>query len=186
MRNWHRPPEELTPLLINLLAVSILWIFRVHIKVLRVVVLTLGSFSIACFTFFYRRARMELLVKQQRLILEFLEKEPIEKAERKRRPTIPLMNRVIDLAGLLFSEHVRDRIYTPYSEELKEDDLNARKRFRSPGARKWIKFCLCAKFAHLFVSCCGSAISKRALSALKVVVGQRLIEFLQDLVQSFR
>lgn len=65
----------------------------------------------------------------------------IKIAHRKRRPTRIDYSTTWNLLGFLFSHKMRNEIYAPVIEELKEDLLIARVKCRTRTQRRWIQLC---------------------------------------------
>jgi hypothetical protein len=105
-------------------------------------------------------------------------------AERVAKVKLPPLNRCLDLVGLILPEKTRDRIFTPYAEELKEDDLRARKKFRTPGARRFNKVCSWGKFFLLLASCAGNILTGWLGRSAKKVFGEALCAFFVGLIRS--
>lgn len=58
-----------------------------------------------------------------------------------------------DHLGFIFSRKMRDQIYDPIIEELKEDLLLARARRRTPAARRWIQVSFFVRTSVVFLHC---------------------------------
>lgn len=87
-----------------------------------------------------------------------------------RRSRLPSVSRFLDLLGLLFPPKTRERIYTAYAEELKEDHSTACKRYRTKGAKCWVKFCTGWKICLLLATCIPAGIiEKLGFRARKVI-----------------
>jgi hypothetical protein len=65
-----------------------------------------------------------------------------------------------DILGFLFSRRMREHVYDPVIEELKEDMLLARARRRSPAARRWLQVCFFVRTSVVFLDCVRIALSR--------------------------
>jgi len=111
------------------------------------------------------------------------EQEPNSSNLNARRRKKPFnLERVFELFGLIFSPRIRDQIYEPFTYELREDYLEAKKRFRTPWAKRWILFCISVRFVGLILVCFKEIAGVTILILLKKVIGFEIMDALRKLL----
>jgi hypothetical protein len=92
--------------------------------------------------------------------------------------------RIWELFPIILPKAVRERIYEPYHEELKEDYLEARKRFRTPWAKQWIWFAFTWRTAWAVAHCLwvafGETLWKIAVRLFGFLAGARAVEWVRE------
>ena len=96
------------------------------------------------------------------------------------RPAVSGFPRFWNLFPVILPRSVRERIHDPAAEELKEDFIVARSKFRTKWARRWVTFAFTARTIALvwqsLWAVAGGAFRKFALGAAAVVFGPRAVE----------
>ena len=54
---------------------------------------------------------------------------------------LPTLPRFLDLFKYLFGHDVRERVYQPAADDLTQDYFEARQKYRTMWARRWLAFC---------------------------------------------
>jgi hypothetical protein len=89
-----------------------------------------------------------------------------------------------ELFPIILPRSLRTRVYDPSHEELKEDYLTERKRWRTPWARKWVTFAFTFRTGLLVGLCCWAGLSGTARKALiafvGLVLGERVVSVLRE------
>jgi hypothetical protein len=74
--------------------------------------------------------------------------------------------RFLELFAFLLPRTTRERVFEPVRQELLEDYLLAKKRYRTKGARRWLAFCFAFRFLLLFLGCIRALLMSKALDWL--------------------
>jgi len=91
-----------------------------------------------------------------------------ERVERRRSPCVmPDFPRFWDLFAYLLPSKIRAQAYEPALQELREDYLVARRRYRTNSSRRWLTLCFTVRTALLVVQ------------SFRVLVGDRALRFLR-------
>ena len=77
--------------------------------------------------------------------------------------------RLWELFPLILPRTVKERVYEPIHEELKEDYLAARKRWRTPWAKRYVTFCFTVKTIGLVCQSLWAAFGEKTRRALIVL-----------------
>jgi hypothetical protein len=93
----------------------------------------------------------------------------------KEKLTPPTLARALDLAAVFFPPTIRDQLFVPYAEELKEDDLSDRKAFKTSKARQWVALCGWMKALHLFLTCLWEMLTPTSRFIVRLIGGAAVL-----------
>jgi hypothetical protein len=83
---------------------------------------------------------------------------------RRARPIGATFNRIWFLGGFLFNAKMRQEIYEPVIEELKEDLWTAKGKCRTEFARNWVRLCFALRTLSVLMACgrvaCGRSLGR--------------------------
>jgi hypothetical protein len=78
--------------------------------------------------------------------------------------------RLLDLIGLILPRSIRTAAYVPHGEELKEEYIEARRRYRTRWARRWIIVAFTVRTVAIVLDCLRVWLGDRGLRVLKWIV----------------
>jgi len=97
----------------------------------------------------------------------------------------PGFPRLWELFPIILPRSVRERIYEPYLEELKEDYLRERARWTGWYSRKWVTFAFTARTAGAFTNSAWAAIGgigrRIAVGLVALLLGRSAVETIREL-----
>jgi hypothetical protein len=74
--------------------------------------------------------------------------------------------RLWNLSAYILDHKTREKIYQPAAEELIEDFLESRRKYRTPWARRWLTLCFTLRTLFLFSACFRNMVGTAALNFL--------------------
>jgi hypothetical protein len=82
----------------------------------------------------------------------------------------PSFPRIWALFAYLLPREIRERVYEPAHQELLEDYLEARRRFRTKGACRWLTFCFTVRTAMMWAESLRVMACSKGAKALRWLV----------------
>ena len=89
--------------------------------------------------------------------------------------------RALDLFKLLLDKKTREKVFDPSYNELREDFVGARKKYRTRFARWWVAFCLPCRIAVLFIACVRNMVGTAIFNVLLLFVPAQARELLRQM-----
>ena len=82
--------------------------------------------------------------------------------------------RIWELFAFVLPKKFRERVYEPAHQELLEDYLLVRQKYRTKGARRWLAFCFCWRTFWLVVQCFQAVFADKALRGLATLIPEQI------------
>jgi hypothetical protein len=82
----------------------------------------------------------------------------------------PGFPRAWNLLAFVLQKRIRARVYEPAHQELLEDYLLARRKYRTPWACRWLTFCFTWRTFWLVVQCFQAVFADKAMAAVGKLV----------------